>query len=129
MFPAQTIVMAAARNRELVCTGAPRYHQQVTNTCSVIRKQPITGRGIQKRKTNVAVTAHFDEDGLMKPVAVHWDDGRTFEIDRVLDMRQAAALKVGGTGIRYLIRVGQVETFLWYEGPRWFVEERLPAPF
>lgn len=59
----------------------------------------------------------------MKPVAVHWEDGRTFEIDKVLDMRQAAALKVGGAGIRYLIRVGRVETFLWYEGPRWFVEE------
>ncbi|MBQ9316573.1 MAG: hypothetical protein IJ203_07095 [Atopobiaceae bacterium] len=47
-----------------------------------------------------------------------------YQIDRVLDARQAYSLKTGGTGIRYTIRVGEHDTYLWYEGPPWFVEAR-----
>ena len=85
-------------------------------------------QGIEsRRKHYVQVLARIDEDGCVTPLSVTWDDGRTFEIDRVLDARQAASLKVGGTGMRYLVRIGQATTYLFYEDPRWFVEEKIPC--
>jgi hypothetical protein len=74
------------------------------------------------RKVYVEVTAHFDLEGNMTPLEILWEDGRRFEIDRVLDRRRAASLKAGGVGIRYLCRILGRETYLFYEGPRWFVE-------
>ena len=85
-------------------------------------------QGIEsRRKHYVQVLARIDEDGCVTPLSVTWDDGRTFEIDRVLDARQAASRKVGGTGMRYLVRIGQATTYLFYEDPRWFVEEKIPC--
>ena len=83
-------------------------------------------QGIEsRRKHYVEVLARTDEDGFITPVAITWDDGRTFPVDRVLDRRQAASLKVGGTGLRYLVRIGHATTYLFYENPRWFVEEKV----
>ena len=83
-------------------------------------------RGIvHRRKTYVQVTARFDEDGEVTPIAVTWADGRVFCIDRVLDRRRAASLKVGGTGMRYLVEIGGRRTFLYFEDPAWFVEEKV----
>ena len=84
-------------------------------------------RGIEsRRKRYVEVTARFTEDGAVRPLTITWDDGRVFTIDQIMDVRQAASLKVGGTGVRYLVRIGHTKTFLFYENPRWFVEEILP---
>ena len=83
-------------------------------------------RGIQSRqKRYVQVTALHREDGTVMPLSITWDDGRVFEIDEILDKRQASSLKVGGNGTRYLIRIGERETFLYDEGLRWFVEEKV----
>ena len=82
-------------------------------------------RGIAGReKRYVEVISDTSEDGVVTPLVVVWEDGRRFTIDRVLDRRQAHSLKTGGTGIRYPIRVGGHDTYLWYEGPPWFVEAR-----
>lgn len=76
------------------------------------------------RKVYVVVTARFDTDGNIIPIAIEWEDGRTFEIDRVLDARRAASTKAGGVGMRYHCRILDRETYLYYEDPRWFVEEK-----
>lgn len=76
------------------------------------------------RKVYVEVDAHFDEQGRMYPIAITWEDGRRFPIDRVLDARKAASLKAGGIGTRYLVRILGRERFLWFEDPSWFVEVR-----
>ena len=78
----------------------------------------------QRRKHYVEVLSRTDEDGFVTPVSITWEDGRTFQIDRILDRRHAASLKVGGTGLRYLVRIGESVTYLFYENPRWFVEEK-----
>ncbi len=80
---------------------------------------------VRRRKRYVAVDAHFDEDGRLLPRAVEWDDGRRFAIDEVRDVRRAASLKTGGDGMRYTVRIGSSVTYLFYEQPRWFVEERV----
>lgn len=59
---------------------------------------------------------------IVIPTLIRWEDGRKFAVDRVLDVRQAASLKVGGAGMRYTIRVRGKETFLFREQYRWFVE-------
>ena len=38
-------------------------------------------------KINLEVNADFDLDGNIRPRAITWEDGRIYEIDRVLDIR------------------------------------------
>lgn len=54
-------------------------------------------------KVYVAVKANFNEDGTLIPFELTWEDGRRYTIDRVVDIRQAAAMKAGGQGDRYTI--------------------------
>lgn len=75
------------------------------------------------KKKYVEVTARFTPEGDILPIKILWDDGRSFFIDRVLDIRPAASLKAGGAGIRYTCRIDLKETYLFLEENRWFVEE------
>ena len=54
-------------------------------------------------KVYVEVNASFGEDGQMLPKSLIWEDGITYNIDKVTDIRQAAAMKAGGQGDRYTI--------------------------
>ena len=84
-------------------------------------------------KVYVAVKADFNEEGIMLPREITWEDGTRFEIDRVLDIRQAAAMKAGGQGDRYTVRINGQQSYLFFERStnqtgnnlgRWFVERR-----
>ncbi len=74
------------------------------------------------KKVYVDVTASFTRDGVIIPQAIRWEDDRIFYIDRVLEIRRAAAQKAGGTGIRYTCRIAGKEAFLFLDQNRWFVE-------
>lgn len=74
------------------------------------------------RKVYVFVNADFTPEGKILPRSFVWDDGRRYEVDRVLDMRQAASLKAGGQGQRYLCRVHGKEAYMFLENGRWFME-------
>lgn len=86
----------------------------------MIRRMPEPSR----RKAYVKVTAVFHTDGRLIPVSFEWEDGRKYEIDRVLDITRAASLKAGGTGMRYTCSVRGRETCLFLEEDRWFVERK-----
>ena len=84
-------------------------------------------------KVYVAVKADFTEDGTMLPRIITWEDGEEFEIDRITDIRQAAAMKAGGQGDRYTVMVRGRQSHLFFERStnltgnnigRWFVERR-----
>ena len=84
-------------------------------------------------KVYVAVRAEFKEDGIMLPRELTWEDGEKYAIDRVIDIRQAPALKAGGQGDRYTILVNGKQSYLFFERStnltgnvigRWFVERR-----
>lgn len=84
-------------------------------------------------KVYVKVEVGFDESGRMLPRSLVWEDGTTYLIDRVSDIRQAAAMKAGGQGDRYTISVRGQQSFLFFERSpnlcgrvlgRWFVERR-----
>ena len=84
-------------------------------------------------KVYVDVTARFNSEGVLIPLSLTWEDGEEFEIDRVTDIRQAAAMKAGGQGDRYTIWVRGNQSYLFFERNhsltgnnlgRWFVERR-----
>lgn len=74
------------------------------------------------RKVYVTVNVDVDLEGKMTPRLITWEDGRQFEIDRILDVRQAASLPAGGNGMRYTCMILGKEKYLFYENPRWFME-------
>ncbi len=74
------------------------------------------------RKVYVEVAAVFTPDGKVIPRQIRWEDGTLFSVDRVLDIRQAAATKAGGCGLRYTIRIRGKQTYLFLDEDRWFVE-------
>lgn len=84
-------------------------------------------------KIYVRVTSECDTGGNVIPLVVYWEDGSRFDVDRVLDVRNAASLKAGGYGLRYRVRLSSEEfhirnreRYLYYEyglkPERWFVE-------
>ena len=75
-------------------------------------------------KVYVEVTVDFDAEGKITPVSFRWEDGRVFETDRVTDVRQAASMKAGGTGIRYTCMVLGRKVYLFLEEDRWFMERK-----
>ena len=58
----------------------------------------------ERTKMYVPVSVDFRDDGTMLPRSIQWEDGRTYTIDRVVHICQAAA-SVGGNGDRYTIEV------------------------
>ena len=87
-------------------------------------------------KTYVSVTVAFNEDGLMLPRQIVWEDGRKYDIDRVKDIKQASAMRCGGQGDRYTVFIGGQERYLFFERNcsltgnnigKWFVERAVPA--
>jgi hypothetical protein len=84
---------------------------------------------VERKKHYVEVISKTDAEGRTRPLVVVWDDGTRYDIDRVLDCRQAHSLRTGGTGMRYTVRIGGRSTFLYFEGPRWFVEAKVPPTY
>ena len=77
------------------------------------------------RKVYVRVVAETDEEGNTMPLSVSWEDGRSYSIDKVTDIRRAYATKVGGTAIRYTVRISGKETYIFKENTKWFVESKV----
>ena len=76
----------------------------------------------------VRVLVDVDEIGKIRPLKIFWEDGRGFEVDRLLDVRQAASTRAGGQGMRYTCRVRGRQVYLFEDEGRWFVEARdIPA--
>lgn len=84
-------------------------------------------------KVYVNVSVRFSEDGRMIPFSLVWEDGRQFAIDRVTEIKQAAAMRCGGQGDRYTIWVSGKQSYLYFERSsyltgntlgRWFVERK-----
>ncbi|MGJ4850591.1 hypothetical protein ACH6CV_10105 [Bacillota bacterium Meth-B3] len=85
-------------------------------------------------KVYVQVSADFGADGRMLPRSLVWEDGTRYNIDQVLACKPAAAMRAGGQGERFTIRVDGHEKYLFFErstelsGPnigKWFVERKV----
>ena len=78
-------------------------------------------------KAYVEVIADFSSDGRMKPLRLIWEDGRKYDIDRILRVDRCASLRTGGAGIRYVCRILGKKVELYYEeNGFWFVNRKTP---
>lgn len=85
-------------------------------------------------KVYVDVDVSMRQDGYMTPKSLVWEDGTRYFIDKVTDIRQAAAMKAGGQGDRYTIIINGKQSYLFFERStnlsgnvlgRWFVERKI----
>lgn len=73
-------------------------------------------------RKNVTVLARMLDSGNIVPLEIVWEDGRIYKIDKILDKRKTASTKGGGAGIRYTIRIGTNERYLFLDEYIWFIE-------
>ena len=69
-----------------------------------------------------------DTDGNIKPVAIEWDDGRKFSIDKVISIMNAPPVHVGAIPTqKYDVIVEGRHKILYRErtSGRWFVERQI----
>jgi hypothetical protein len=74
------------------------------------------------KKIVLEVLCKFDINGVVTPIKIVWPDGREYEIDKIIEITRAAAHNIGGTGIRYTVRILNKETYIWREGDAWYME-------
>ena len=79
------------------------------------------GQYLNMRK-NITMIAKMQDDGKIIPLTIMWENGKTFNIDKVLDVRKKASTKGGGKGLRYTCKILGQERFLWLDDNIWFVE-------
>lgn len=88
------------------------------------------------KRTDVKVNLDWSESGEMIPRKIYWHDGRVFDV-HVITKQNRPALKVGGCGVRYTVRITYKGlnlpnniTYLFFEKDAkpevWFVEEIIP---
>ena len=74
-------------------------------------------------RLNLTVNVRHEVDGRAFPTSIVWEDGRQFFIDKVLDIRNAAAIKSGGVGIRYTCKICGKTVQLFDEEGVWFIDK------
>ena len=73
-------------------------------------------------RKDITVVAKMKSNGDVEPLSIIWEDGKTFNIDKILDKRKRASTKGGGKGLRYTVRTQDKERFLFLDEYTWFVE-------
>ncbi|NLC34750.1 MAG: hypothetical protein GX760_05750 [Erysipelothrix sp.] len=81
------------------------------------------GKILYKRYVNII--AEIDKQGRIKPLYLRWDNQELYQIDKIIEVRQAVS-KVGGNGLLYVVRIQNQNRRLFYEINRWFIESYTP---
>jgi len=74
-------------------------------------------------KVCVDVIAMHSRSGTILPQALIWE-GQEYNIDKVTDARPMSSTKAGGTGMRYTCRIRGRESYLYYDGRLWYIEQK-----
>ena len=75
-------------------------------------------------KNMVDVLCVHYKSGHIKPLQVIWNDGRRFEVDKVISLDKHASVKSGGVGLRYTCRIhGQIRYLYLQDDNSWFIEK------
>ena len=83
---------------------------------------------VKYEKVFITVFLRISNEGTMKPVAIEWTDGKLFEIDKIIDERNAPPEHTGGVLIRkYRVIIKGKEKIIYLDKQtnRWFVEKPL----
>jgi len=68
-------------------------------------------------KKYIVVTCTYDENGVVMPTAIIWENGREIRIDKVLH-----TCKLENEGIRYSVKIGSVKKYIYKENESWYVK-------
>ena len=83
---------------------------------------------VSECKVYVDVSEVRLKDGKLYPLSFVWEDGNRYEIDRIIDVRNAASLKAGGAGVRYTVRIRGQDKYMFLEEDlgvtKWFMERK-----
>ena len=94
---------------------------------------PTEKDDVRHARVYISVIVAFDELGRMMPQALFWEDGRKYDVERLIDVRPSYAARAGGQGDRYTVRIDGKDRYLFFEhNPefgkqvpgRWFVERK-----
>lgn len=80
---------------------------------------------LNRRKKYVEVETLHRLDGVVIPLAVRWEDGRRFDVRRIISIARMPKRGAGGGDIRYRVVISGKETNLHYEPPLWFVDAKV----
>ena len=70
----------------------------------------------------IDVNAKMTSDGNVIPLSIIWDNGKVFDIDKIIDIRPLASTKGGGVGTRYICKIKGKEKTLFLSDYHWFIE-------
>lgn len=76
-------------------------------------------------KRYVDVVVKQTKNGNIVPLYVCWDNGMSYQIDKVLSKERRAS-QVGGCGVRYVCMICGQRRNLFLEKNRWFIENMHP---
>lgn len=83
----------------------------------------VYGRGPRAwRRQYVEVLALHRLDGSMKPMRIHWLDGRNFDCELIKPSTRDVCTYTGGRALKFVVRIKGNERVLYYDEARWFVE-------
>jgi hypothetical protein len=76
----------------------------------------------------VETVVDFSDEGIIRPLSIVWEDGKKYEITRVLHCERGASRRAGGAGLVYTCIVDGKEIHLYFEdapgGAKWFLESK-----
>lgn len=84
-------------------------------------------RQFTRRKQYVEVLATHYIDGSVRPRTIIMANGPAFSIDEVKHVTRAKTMRTGEVALRYTVKIGKRETFLFCDDGRWFVEMKEPV--
>ena len=70
-----------------------------------------------------------EQQGGIRPLQFQLEDGLWRKIDKITDIREAAALKAGGQGMRYTCIVDGNQYYLFHDDDEWFFELEHAMPY
>ena len=94
-------------------------------------KNVNTKHMVNYEKVYVAVYLKINTEGIMKPVSIEWTDGARYDIDKVIDERNAPPKHTGGVLTRkykVIIKGREKIIYLDKQSNRWFVERFTGQP-
>lgn len=74
-----------------------------------------------KGKVFVEVDFSCDNDGNVIPLRIHWNDGRVWNIERVVHACESCINEYDG--VRYTVLLSGACRYLYRFGKRWYVEQ------
>lgn len=72
------------------------------------------------QKKYMSVNADLDTDGVIRPLRILWDDGRQWEVTKVLHTCTTSRKEF--EGVRYTVKIGRAVKYLYRDGQCWYVD-------